>query len=465
MEILRRSTQLFLIYCLLGSTISWGQINPASDLGYRGIWFELGQKYPYGDKYSGGLGTYTAKHRPLAAYDSTTNCTYFVYGGSPDSLSRHLLCMIGCYDHATGMVQRPKVVHDKLGIDDPHDNPSIMIDSEGYIWVFVSGRGTVRPGYKYRSAVPRSIERFQQISTEEMTYPQPWYLDGFGYFHFFTKYSGVRELYYETSKDGFQWTSDRKLSGIVEHGQDKAGHYQVSAASPHGKVGTFFSRHRFGHPDQRTDLYYVESTDFGDTWQNAAGRRVQTPINKVVGSALVKDFATQGKNVYLKDMRYDSNDFPVCLYLTSNGHIPGPTPAPYQWQITRWDGAAWKTTALFQSDHNYDMGSFIQGSNLHIVAPSAAGPQLWAGGGEIEIWESLSIDTWERKNTITKNSRFNHSYIRSVLGGKPPFRFFWANGDGHHFSRSNLYFGDLTGKVWRLPYTMNRTWEYPVRIH
>ena len=36
--------------------------------GYKGIWFELNQKYKYGDKYSGALGTYTAKHVPLAIY-------------------------------------------------------------------------------------------------------------------------------------------------------------------------------------------------------------------------------------------------------------------------------------------------------------------------------------------------------------------------------------------------------------
>ena len=32
--------------------------------GYRGIWYTLGQvESEYGDKYSGGLGTYTVKHR------------------------------------------------------------------------------------------------------------------------------------------------------------------------------------------------------------------------------------------------------------------------------------------------------------------------------------------------------------------------------------------------------------------
>ncbi|NQT12298.1 MAG: hypothetical protein HQ582_06105, partial [Planctomycetes bacterium] len=45
-------------------------LKPKDD-GYRGIWFTLGQYsdtpyakrfWDYGDKYSGGLGTYTAKH-------------------------------------------------------------------------------------------------------------------------------------------------------------------------------------------------------------------------------------------------------------------------------------------------------------------------------------------------------------------------------------------------------------------
>ena len=51
--------------------------------GYRGIWFTLGQMYDYGDKYSGGLGTYTAKHKPLAIYAPAIQKTFFVYGGPP----------------------------------------------------------------------------------------------------------------------------------------------------------------------------------------------------------------------------------------------------------------------------------------------------------------------------------------------------------------------------------------------
>jgi hypothetical protein len=50
--------------------------------GYKGIWFTLGQFSEHGDKYSGGLGMYTAKHRPLAIYAPEVKKTFFVYGGT-----------------------------------------------------------------------------------------------------------------------------------------------------------------------------------------------------------------------------------------------------------------------------------------------------------------------------------------------------------------------------------------------
>ena len=80
--------------------------------GYRGIWFTLGQYYgpgtngaaygprstqpvfPYGDKYSGGLGTYTMKHTPVAIYSPVMDRTFFVYGGTPDAGRRYVTARI-----------------------------------------------------------------------------------------------------------------------------------------------------------------------------------------------------------------------------------------------------------------------------------------------------------------------------------------------------------------------------------
>ncbi|MDE0770497.1 MAG: hypothetical protein OSB19_19145, partial [Opitutaceae bacterium] len=99
--------------------------------GYRGIWFTLGQYSKYGDKYSGGLGTYTAKHRPLAIYSAKSNKTFFVYGGTTQRDEKRLLCMISYYDHETHSVPKPTVVVDKIAVIDPHDDPSLAIDKEG----------------------------------------------------------------------------------------------------------------------------------------------------------------------------------------------------------------------------------------------------------------------------------------------------------------------------------------------
>jgi hypothetical protein len=62
---------------------------PKAD-GYNGIWFTLGQKSEHGDKYSGGLGTYTADHIPIAIYAPQVKKTFFVYGGTVPGL-RHIM--------------------------------------------------------------------------------------------------------------------------------------------------------------------------------------------------------------------------------------------------------------------------------------------------------------------------------------------------------------------------------------
>ena len=430
--------------------------------GYKGIWFTLGQFSEYGDKYSGGLGTYTAKHIPLAIYAAEVDKTFFVYGGTTGEKDKYLLCMIGVYDHAKDLVSKPTVVYDKQGVDDPHDNPSLLIDPEGYIWVFVSGRGQRRPGFKYRSREPYSIEAFDQITEEEMTYPQPWYLEGKGFFHFFTKYTGVRELYFESSPDGRNWTADRKLAGIVGQPGEKAGHYQVSNAFGN-KVATFFSRHPDGNVDKRTNLYYLQSTDFGKSWQTAVGQNMAVPLTAVDNAARVHDYQSEGKNVYLKDLTFTADGNPVCLYLTSGGHEPGPKNDPRDWRVTYWQGSGWETSIITTSDHNYDMGSlWIEGDRWTVAIPSGNEPQLHGGGGEVETWVSKDAGkSWAREQRLTKNSKRNNNYVRKVINGKAPFQFFWADGNPDEMSRSQLYFGDLQGKVRRLPYKMGKDWVKP----
>ena len=64
-----------LISFILALTIAGNTQDVRRISGYKGIWFTLGQFSDYGDKYSGGLGTYTAKHVPLAIYAPQVNKT------------------------------------------------------------------------------------------------------------------------------------------------------------------------------------------------------------------------------------------------------------------------------------------------------------------------------------------------------------------------------------------------------
>lgn len=458
-------TLILLIPCLI--TAQDGQIRNNQKIdGYRGIWFELNQKYEHGDKYSGGLGTYTAKHIPLAIYAAAVDKTFFVYGGTIDRDQKHLLCMIGAYDHTSHMVSKPTVVYDKMGVDDPHDDPAIMIDDDGYIWVFVSGRGNKRKGIKLRSEKPYGIDKFTEVSMEVFAYPQIWNTEK-GFFHFFTKYTGVRELYFETSADGYQWTEDVKLAGIKESPDKKSGHYQVSNHFDEGAIiGTFFNRHRDGHPDTRTDLYYLQTRDAGKTWEDIHQRRASLPLTTVDIPQRIIDYQSLGKNVYLKDMGFDHHGHPVCLYITSGGHEPGPENAPYQWRITRWDGRQWKSHDICESDHNYDMGSlFLSDSTWMVVGPTETGPQQWGTGGEIAIWTTKNKGRkWVKQRDVTRKSELNHSYVRRPLNAREPFCFFWASGHAHEFSISELYFGDFNGNVWKLPYIMKEDFEKPEKI-
>ena len=223
--------------------------------GYKGIWFTLGQFSQYGDKYSGGLGTYTSSHVPVAVYAPAVSKTFFVYGGTTKADEKHLLIMLSYFDHKQSVVPKPVIVYDKVGVDDPHDNASLSIDERGYIWVFVSGRNTTRPGIIFRSRKPYDISDFEKIREATITYPRPWWFKGKGFLHLFTKYTKGRELYWSVSSDGRNWSEDQKLAGM-------GGHYQVSN-NWKNKVVTVFNYHPNGNVDKRTNDLPVADTGHG----------------------------------------------------------------------------------------------------------------------------------------------------------------------------------------------------------
>lgn len=452
---------LFAFFFLCSSCMLSAQ-NKRAD-GYKGIWYTIEQSSAYGYKYSGGLGTYTADHIPVAIYSPEVDKTFFLYGGTTRPDERHLQVMISYYDHKRHVVPRPVIVCDKKGVDDPHDNGSLALDDEGYIWVFVSGRNVSRLGEIYRSKQPYSIDSFEKMHEAVITYPQPWWFEGKGFIHLFTKYTAPetrgRELYWSTSSDGKHWAPDRKLAGIE-------GHYQISNVFGN-KVVTAFNFHPTGLADTRTNIYLLQTEDMGNTWETVDGRKLETPLVEIQNPALVYDCQKEGKLVYLNDLNFDEKGNPVILAIVSRHFQPGPQGNPREWMLFHWTGKEWRQHKVCESTHNYDMGSlYIEGAVWRIIGPTEPGPQYYGTGGEMALWISHDEgETWKRECLITRNSRSNHSYARRPLHAHKDFYAFWADGNADELSESHLYFTNRRGnKVWMLPYRMDAEYAVPRRV-
>jgi len=419
--------------------------------GYRGIWYSnqpQGDEYVY--KYSGGLGTYCAKHIPFAVYAPEVDKTFFCYGGTVPG-NRTLLHMVSYYDHATGTVPRPRVLLDKKTTD-AHDNPVIAIDDEGYIWIFSSSHGTARPSYISVSAKPYDIEAFERVVTTNFSYTQPHFLPGRGFLFLHTRYGGGRRLFQMTSPDGRRWSEPEMIAHV------EMGHYQISGHHG-GKVATAFNFHPAPKGlNWRTNLYYLETEDFGRTWKNAAGQPVELPLKSPDSAALVHDFRTERRNVYLKDVTFDAAGRPVVLFLTSGGWQSGPGNDPRIWQTARFTGERWEIRGSIRSDNNYDMGSlYIEAADRwQLIAPTEPGPQPFNTGGEVAMWISTDQGaTWTKHKQLTRDSQRNHTYVRRPIAAHPDFYALWADGHGRKPSESRLYFTNRDGDhVWRLPAEM-----------
>ena len=446
----------------------------AKDTGYRGIWYmnqPSGDEYVY--KYSGGLGTYCAKHKPFAVYCAKVKKTFFCYGGTTKDSDRKLLHMVSYFDHATRKVSRPTILLDKQ-TSDAHDNPVISLDAQGYIWIFSTSHGTSRPSYIHKSKQPYDIDEFELIPATKIrggkevpmtnfSYMQPWYLPGEGFICFFTRYSypADRTSCFMTSADGEHFSAWQRLAAIEK------GHYQISACNGE-KAGAAFNYHPAPKGlNWRTDLYYLETLDFGKTWQSADGQKVTVPLTKSKNAALVHDYEKEGLNVYLKDIRYDQNGNPVILFITSKGYQSGPKNDPRTWTTARWTGKKWEIRSAFTSDNNYDMGSLYleKDGTWRIIGPTQTGPQPYNPGGEMAMWESKDRgQRWKKIKQLTKNSPRNHTYARQPVNAHPDFYALWADGHGRKPSQSNLYFSDQAGNVFLLPREMKAEFETPVQL-
>ncbi|MFH0842538.1 MAG: BNR-4 repeat-containing protein [Bacteroidota bacterium] len=424
--------------------------------GYKGLWFSAGQIQEFGYKFSGGSATFGSQHRPVAIYSPESDKTFFVYGGTTSAKERHLLIMISYFDHSINVVPKPVVVYDKMGVREPFDNPSLAIDPLGFLWVFISGSERIRPGMIFKSTKPYSIDSFEKVAEKEMIAPQPWWIGNDGCIVIFIKKINEPEIFFSASTDGIRWTENNLLSSM-------GGHAQLSEIRGK-KLTTVFNYFPGGDPDKQTNIYLLETEDMGKTWKTIDGKSINIPLVHPGNEALVKDFESEGKLVYISDINFDMDGNPVILAIISNMSDPGPDRERREWMILKWIDQKWDYKKVCESDHNFDAGAlYITEKEWSVIGPSDPGPQNFRTGGEIVCWKSTDKgENWSESRKVTSGSQVNHSFVKRPVNANKEFYAFWTDGDADKLSPSNLYFtNQKCRKVWMLPYDMSSAFKKP----
>jgi len=136
---------------------------------FEGNWYENGATY------TGATGTYSAKNRPNAVYVASQSKTFFVYGG------KYFTPMISYYDHSTGLIAEsvlvgPQTIMSGFRKEDAHTNPSMMIDDDGYIFVFYGDHD-----WWIGTSVAKSVSAYDisewtdcAVLGANTAYPQAW---------------------------------------------------------------------------------------------------------------------------------------------------------------------------------------------------------------------------------------------------------------------------------------------------
>lgn len=292
-------------------------------------WYELPQYYNGVSKYSGLLGTYTAKHLPAAVHCELG--TWATYSNNRDgNLSIYAVQLETQQSHLV------HVVKDQI---DPHQNAAIQCGG-GKLWLAVSARGYKRLGYLYSSTdgVNWTLE-----SSGFRSYPQLHWLN-----------NSLLFLYTEYKMDSTQENGvSRKIYSSCNNKpiiNDDIQHYMLSFVD-NGRVHIVFND-LIGGADFRTNLNYTYSDNGGCTWS--------TPVRWHSG-----DF------VYLKDFRMVSQK-PAALVVISNS--ADPTVGERQVFTISANKQYWHRGA---TNHNYTTGAMTNGGDL---AFPDGGASVYAGG-------------------------------------------------------------------------------------
>lgn len=375
-----------------------------------GVWFKANSGV-----YHSPMATYCAWHRPMAVYVQSQNKTFFVYGDYNNAP------VINYYNHSSQTFGEPVQIGTNSD-DDPHKNPTILIDEDGYIYIFWGAHSD--PNKVSKSTAAYNITNWTTKPTfgSTITYPQPWQLKTG---ELFVCYRDYGKWGYRTSTNGADsWSSN---TNIVDFSGTNQSIYLASVAETGSyprKIHLAWSAMDEGIWHQRWDVYYAYSDDGGTTWKKRDGTAYTLPI---IAATAEKVYESGDEGVWIKDIQLDTNGNPYILFISANR-----TTYQGNWKFARYSGGNWVTTTVASSDHMYDGGGFavLANDDFRIYAPTTVS-QVGEDGGDIDEWKSINQgQSWSKTKSVTSSSAYSHNHVKTVWNHQQnDFRVFWCYGD------------------------------------
>ncbi|HQH52081.1 MAG TPA: BNR-4 repeat-containing protein [Candidatus Hydrogenedentes bacterium] len=418
---------------------------------FRGVWYGCGRQNTLPGHefvYAGGKATYSAWHRPMAVYARAANRTFFVYGDAENRPA------IGVFDHAASAFAEPLALGTNPDAN-AHRNPTLLIDEDGFLYVFYGYAGGKQPIQVLRSLYPYDISAWTHMTAltdGNGSYASPWELRPGELIVPHRQPAGW--CFKKTRDQAVTWSDTVQLATFSSYEGTSTVYGLTTGETGSYPRGLHFAWSRLGGGSleaiqtkhlwaRRYNVYYACSHDGGDTWQRSDGSPCELPITEDAAERLY-DSGEHG--IWIKDMAVAPGVGTLILFLDADADT-----YRSEWKIARRTGAGWEIVNLTSSDHMYDAGAFcvLSSGDIRLYGPSEPA-QPGCDGGNIEEWRSADGGkTWNKSRTLTHGAQRSHNHVKTVLNHEQSdgkFRVMWSCGDGQSPPSDTqvtmYYFGD-----------------------
>ncbi|MGW8566996.1 BNR-4 repeat-containing protein [Isoptericola sp. NPDC055881] len=244
--------------------------------------------------------------------------------------------------------------------DSGHDQPSIVVDGQGTIHAFVSMHHV--PWQYYRSTTPGDVTSLVEASADlpdqgvPMTYPVTARgADGDAY----VMVRGGRDE--ATVRDGRLYRFDTATStwsrvAVFASGVGASVYPDDLEVGTDGRLHVLWEWHRWAAGPYRHLGSYAVYDPKDDSWHDAAGNALTTPIAPSAGGAVVyqpfapgESLTTDGPTVQTAKLAVHGDTLAGVVYRYAAAKADG-TPDRFDVRFARWTGSAWQRETVIGAD-------------------------------------------------------------------------------------------------------------------